>query len=328
MAEAKQHSKTILITGGLGYLGSQLIRDLATTESFSGWTIRILDNLQSGQYRALMQLPAVGQYQFIEGDLLDPSAVRLAVNGVEAVVHLAAIVRTPMSFERSQWVEQVNHWGTRHLLEASVEAGVKQFVFASSTAVYGPGGPYQETDRCRPQGAYAQSKQHAEEAILALARRGGLRPTILRFGTLFGLAPVTRFEAVANRLAYLAGVRRSVTVFGSGEQRRTLIHVADAGRAISLCLTQPGLTAGQLLNAASCNISILELIELIRRAEPSVNVRFTEQDIRTHLSFEADNSRLKELGWQPQVEPAAGLAEVIGQFSGFRAVLPGMPDVE
>ncbi len=328
MTEQIAQPKTILVTGGLGYLGSQLIRDLAVAEQFNGWTIRILDNLQSGQYRALMRLPDGRQYQFVEGDILDPSALRLALGGVTAVVHLAAVVRTPMSFERSQWVEQVNHWGTRHLLEASLQAGVKQFVFASSAAVYGPGGPYRETDRCRPQGAYAQSKRRAEEAILVLARHGDLQPTILRLGTLFGLAPVTRFEAVANRLAYLTGVRRSLTVYGSGEQRRTLIHAADASRAIIFCLAQPGLTGGQLLNVTSENISILELVELLRQAEPAINVRFTEQDIRTHLSFEADNSGLTTLGWHPQVKTAAGLAELAGQFSSFRPVLRDAPDLE
>lgn len=320
--------KTILVTGGLGYLGSQLIRDLATLEPIGNLTIRVLDNLQTGRHRALMNLPATGNYQFLEGDILDPTAVRLALEGVETVIHLAALVRTPMSFERSQWVEQVNHWGTRHLLEACLTAGARHFIFASSAAVYGPGGPFTETIPCRPQGAYAQSKRHAEEAIAATNQRGGPQTTVLRFGTLFGLAPVTRFEAVANRFAYLTGIHRSLIVFGDGSQRRALIHVRDASRIIAFCLIHPELTGGQVLNAVSHNVSVLDLVETFRRLQPEVSVRFTEQDIRTHLSFEADNTRLLALGWRPQDQLESGLAELFQQFRGFRSMLPVAMEVD
>ncbi|MCB0153210.1 MAG: NAD(P)-dependent oxidoreductase [Anaerolineae bacterium] len=306
----------VLVTGGLGYLGSQLIRDLAAEPDFAGTTIRILDNLQNENYRALMNLPAGARYQFIEGDILDPAAVRLALREVEAVIHLAAIVRTPMSFERSAWVEQVNHWGTAHLVEACLEAGVAHLILASTTAVHGPGGPFRETDPCFPQGAYAQSKRQAEVAVLAAFERG-LQTTILRFGLMYGLAPIVRFEAVPNRFAYLAGVGHPLTVFGTGEQRRSLIHIRDASQAVCLALRQPQLTSGHILNVIDQNSSVLELVEAIRQEKPEVVVRFTEQDIRTHLSFEVDNSAILALGWQPQVSVRVGLAEVVRQFQSL-----------
>ena len=313
--------KVILVTGGCGYLGSQLIRDLATRPELDDVTIRILDNMQGGHYRALMNLPSEGRYQFIEGDLLDPIATRLALDGVDAVVHLAAIVRTPMSFEDPAWVEQVNRWGTAHLLEYCLEGNVKRLIFLSSAAVYGPGGPFTEAGPCHPQGAYAQSKYRAETAVLSAIERG-LQATIVRCGTMYGLAPVIRFDAVANRFAYEASTHRAVKVFGSGRQRRTLIHVRDASSAISFVLSRPEQTTGQIFNAVDHNISILELANLIKTIKPGLSVQFTEQDIRTQFSFEASNEKLVALGWNPRVSLAAGLSELANQFGSFEAVGP------
>lgn len=310
-------SKVILVTGGLGYLGSQLIRDLATAEVAP--IIRILDNMQGKHYPALMGLPTNVHYQFVEGDILDPAATRMALTGVETVIHLAAIVRTPMSFEQPQWVEQVNHWGTSHLLEACLEMSVSRFIYTSSTAVYGPGGPFAEAAPCRPQGAYAQSKRRAEVAVQTAQQRG-LQTTILRLGTLFGLAPVTRFEAVANRFAYYAGVGRPLTVYGSGQQRRALVHVRDASQAVLFCLTHPADTIGQLFNATAVNASVLELVTTIQALKPNVEVHYTEQDIRTHSSFEANSTALRSLGWQPKHSLETGLGELLNQFRGFTSI--------
>ncbi|MBK8047783.1 MAG: SDR family oxidoreductase [Anaerolineales bacterium] len=276
-----QRPLRVLVTGGCGYLGSQVIRDLATQVSPTPH-IRILDNLQTGSVRALMNLPEQGRYEFIEGDILDPATLRLALQEVDTVVHLAAIVRTPLSFENPVWMEQVNHWGTAHLAEACLAAGVQHLIFTSSTAVYGPGGPFTEEDVCRPQGAYAQSKLAAEQG-LATTHRRGLRVTILRIGTLFGLAPVTRFDAVANRFAYLAGVGRPVTVYGEGAQRRPLLHVRDASAAIRHFIETPDEGESSLFNVVGATVSITNLIELLRRLRPDLSVRHTEQDIRTHL---------------------------------------------
>lgn len=319
--------ETVLVTGGCGYLGSRLIRDLAADDRHPGLTVRIMDNLQRENYPALMELPPDGRYQFMEGDILDPMAVEMALEGVDAVVHLASIVRTPMSFEHPSWVKQVNHWGTSRLVESCLAAGVTRLVFASSASVYGPGGPFTEEDMCRPLGPYAQSKRRAEESVLA-ARERGLAPTLLRIGTIFGLAPVTRFDAVANRFAYLAGTRRPLTVYGQGDQRRPFIHVRDASEAIRLCLDRPEDTAGEVYNAVAVNASVLDLVAAVQSVDPEVQVRYTEQDILTHLSFAARSQRLLDLGWEPRHDLESGIRELIGRFASLSAIPQHLPVLE
>lgn len=310
-----KHSEAavLLVTGGAGYIGSQLIRDLAEAPRFSGMTIRILDNMQRGGYQALMDLPEEGDYQFIEGDILDPLTARRALDGVEAVVHLAAIVKTPFSFDHPAWTEQVNHWGTARLVEHCLEAGVLRFVFASSASVYGPGGPFDEVSPCRPVGPYAQSKWRAERAVLAAAERG-LHPTVLRLATVFGYAPAMRFDAVASHFAYLAGVGRPLTVYGTGEQTRPLVHVRDASDAIRFCLTHEAKTSDEVFNVVGENASVLDLVEAVREVKPEMRVHYTEQDVLTHLSFAVDGHKLESLGWEPHYTIEAGMAEVITRF--------------
>lgn len=308
----------VLVTGGCGYLGSQLLQDLPEASGESKLKIRILDNLQDGRPEALMDLPDDATYEFIEGDILDPSVQRAALRNVDSVVHLAAVVRTPLSFDDPTWVEQVNHWGTSHLLEACMEEEVRDFIFASSAAVYGPGGPYSEDDSCEPMGAYATSKYEAEQAVRSAGRRG-LRTTILRLGTAYGWAPVTRYEAVANRFAFLAGTDRPLTVFGNGSQKRPFIHVRDASDVLCWVFANREWTKSRTLNAMGENATILDLVEAVRQNTPEVNIRRTEQDIRTHLSFELDDEIIRSIGWTPSSNLGDGLGELVERLRGFSA---------
>jgi UDP-glucose 4-epimerase len=321
-------TRVILVTGGAGYIGSRLIRDLAADRAFADCTIRIYDNLQRETYATLLDLPGGGRYQFVEGDILDNMGVRRVLDGVWAVVHMAAIVRTPLSFGPPGWVEQVNHWGTANLIDAAAAADVQHMIYVSSAAVYGPmnavnGRPFREEDLCRPVGLYAESKLRGESHVRAACEQGRMQTATLRLGTVFGLAPAVRFDAVANRFVYLAGVHRALTLYGTGEQVRPQLHVSDASSAIRFALMHPDQLAGGTYNAVGENVSILELIEAIRALQPGIDVRYTEQDVLTHLSFAIDGSQLNALGWYPQISLEAGLAELLDHMRGFAPFRPG-----
>lgn len=304
---------SFLVTGGCGYLGSQLIRDLAG--AFPQSRIRVLDNLQRLTHQALMDLPSEGRYEFVEGDILDPATVRLALRGVDTVIHLAAVVRTPMSFDNPTWMQQVNHWGTSQLVEECLREKIERFTYASSSAVYGPGGPFDEESSRRPVGPYGTSKSQAEDVVLAAIGRG-LRAVILRFGMLYGLAPATRFEGVVNHLAFRAGSGRSLTIHGDGSQRRPIVHVEDASNAVLMALREE--TSGTVFNVAAENPSVQELVSALVTISPATRVRYTSQDALTHLTFMMDNQRLRETSWTSTVDRDKALGAMVDRFSALQ----------
>ncbi|MBN1994016.1 MAG: NAD(P)-dependent oxidoreductase [Anaerolineae bacterium] len=323
MTNHQSDKQVILITGGAGYIGSQLIRDLATNPHFAHHTLRIYDNLQRHHFCGLMDLPDEGHYQFIEGDILDRLNLERAMQGVSQVVHLAAIVRTPLSFDHPEWTEQINHWGTATVVEAALNAGVFRLLYSSSASVYGPGGPFRETDVCRPIGPYAVSKRKGEEEVLQGGERG-LRFTIVRLGTTFGNAPAMRFDAIASRLAYLVGVKRPMIIHGSGNQIRPLIHVQDASAALQLCLANPKVE-GKIINAVTLNPTANEIAQTLQSIVPDATIRYTDQDILTEISFAVDSTKLMGLGFQPRFNLAEGLKEMLARWRGFQPVATKLP---
>ncbi len=303
----------ILLTGACGYLGSELIKELIA--NYPNKTIRILDNLQNQGYEALMNL-AKADIEFIEGDILDTQTVEYVLENVGLVIHMAAIVTTPMNFEHPTWVHQINHWASTQLAELCRANNIK-FIYTSSTAVYGPGGPFIETSQCKPIGPYASSKRNAEKDIERAGERG-LEYMILRLGSLFGKAPVTRFDGVANRMAYLAGVGRALTVYGSGEQRRPLVHVNDASLAIIAAIDS--FETGKTYNVVSDNPSVLEIVNILKAIKPDLKLRFTEQDVMNHLTFSVNSSLFQLSGWTPKIDLRDGLGDLLDSFKNVTSI--------
>jgi len=305
----------ILVTGGAGYIGSQLIRDIALDPRFADVTVRIYDSLRYKNYSGLMDLPVEGRHEFIEGDILDRLNLQRAMQDAVAVFHLAAIVTTPLSFDHPEWTEQINHWGTAAVVDCMLRAGVTRMIYASSASVYGPGGPFKETDPCRPIGPYATAKRKGEDEVRQAEERG-LKATIVRLGTTFGNAPAMRFDASANRYAYLAGVRRPMVIYGTGGQVRPLIHIRDASSALRLCLADPAFI-GVTVNAATEHSSLNDIAATVQRLMPEATTRYTDQDILSEISFDVDAAKLMGMGWTPQVSLEEGLKEVLERWRGF-----------
>lgn len=315
-------SGVVLVTGGLGYLGSELLR--SAPERLEGRTIRVLDNLATRGERALVDLPPGCRYEFVEGDVLDAGVVRYALRDVDTVVHLAGVVRTPMSFEHPTWMRQVNTWGTATITEAAVTAGVTRFVYASSTAVYGPGGPFDETAQPRPLGPYATSKLAAEEAVLVSGERAG--PVVLRLGMLYGHAPCARYDGFVNRLLFQAGTGRAMTIYGKGTQRRPIVHVSDAAAAIwhSATTTTP---VDSVLNVVESNASVVDVVNALKGVRPELSERYAEQDVLSHLSFVVDGERIRQSGWSPGQRLAEAVKAELARFAGFGARSSGSDEV-
>ena len=191
----------ILLTGGLGHIGSRFIHDLRPGDFQE---VIILDNLATQRYCSLFNLPDGVPFRFIEADILTADLVSLFA-GVDAVIHLAAITNAAASFEIQDKVEQVNYTGTEQVARACLTTGSK-LLFLSTTSVYGTQNEVVDenctAEELKPQSPYATSKLRSEFLLQELGKTQGLQFGIFRFGTIYGTSPGMRFHTAVNKFCW------------------------------------------------------------------------------------------------------------------------------
>lgn len=223
--------RRVLVTGGAGFIGSALVRRLAA----AGIPVRVLDDLSIGRRAYLDGQPC----ELVVGSLADPAAVREAVTGCDAVVHLAARAGIPDSVSDPLGTFEANVAHTVLLLEAARQAGARRFVLASSNAVLGPHvPPADETVLPRPSSPYGASKLAGEAYVSAYAETYGVAGCALRFSNAYGPRSLHKKSVVASWLrAALAGT--PLLIHGDGEQTRDFVHVDDLAGALLAALEAP-----------------------------------------------------------------------------------------
>lgn len=301
----------ILVTGGAGYIGSTLVPVLLS----AGHQVRVLDNLAHGG-EPLLGAWAHPGFAFIRGDIRDRAALRAAVAGQQAVVHLAAVVGDPACAREPDLARQVNLEASLALIEESRRARVERFVFASTCSNYGKvkdSDQYVDEDsELRPVSLYAETKVAVETALLKSDGLADWCPTPLRFATIFGVSPRMRFDLTVNEFTMELLTKKRLLVFGE-QFWRPYVHVRDAARAIQLVLTSPAeKVAGCVFNvgATDQNFQKQQLVELIRPHAPDAVVEFVSraEDPRDYrVSF----SRIRDqLGFEITRTVPDGIAEV------------------
>ena len=286
----------ILITGGAGYIGSTLAPKLLA----AGHRVRVLDALLHGG-RALLPVWTHARFEFVRGDVRDRAAIERALDGVQAVVHLAAIVGDPACARQPDIARAVNLEASLDLLEESRRRGVSRFVFASTCSNYGrmkdADAYVDETSDLAPISLYAETKVGVERAILAETGDNGFCPTLLRFATVYGVSPRMRFDLTVNEFTLDMVGRGRLVVFGE-QFWRPYIHVVDAARAVETVLSAPAATVrGEVFNVGATreNYRKLDLVQLVRPHAPEAAVEFVkkEEDPRDYrVSFAKVKNRL------------------------------------
>jgi nucleoside-diphosphate-sugar epimerase len=268
----------ILVTGGAGYIGSTLVPLLLN----AGHSVRVLDNLSHGG-APLLAVWSDPAFEFVRGDIRDASAITSALSGVDAVVHLAAIVGDPACARDPELARSVNLDASLSLIEESRRSGVQRFIFASTCSNYGKMKDadhfLDEESELSPVSLYAETKVAVEKFLLASGNGQTWCPTPLRFATIFGTSPRMRFDLTINEFTMEMVVKKRLVVFGE-QFWRPYIHVRDAARAIKLLLESPsGKVAARVFNvgATDQNFQKQQLVELIRPHAPDAVVEFVHK---------------------------------------------------
>jgi nucleoside-diphosphate-sugar epimerase len=309
--EERPVDERVLVTGGAGYIGTPLSRALLA----SGRRVRVLDSLLHGQEQIAAGLERDG-VEVMRGNLLDAETRRAALADVDAVVHLAAIVGDPACALDPELANAVNVEGTRALVDAADEAGVKRFLFASTCSNYGrmkdASIPVDEQGELAPVSLYAEQKVAIERDLLERTFTS-ISPTCLRFATVYGVAPRMRFDLTVNEFTRDLWASRPLEVFGE-HFWRPYVHVRDAGRAVALVLAQPEeRVAGAVFNVGHSdeNYRKLDLVELItaRLGRGDVSFVHRDEDPRDYkVSFEKIRA---ELGFEPELRVPDGIDEIV-----------------
>ena len=312
-----QNEKTILITGGAGYVGSALVQQLLG----QGYRVRVIDTLMHGG-NALLPFLHDSRFELVVGDICRDTDLDTAVQEIYGVVHLAAIVGEPACNQDPELAVAVNTIGSELLCRKAVSRGVKRFVFASTCSNYGTMSTedsyLDETSPLKPISVYSETKVGFEKYLLGLSR-DGFHPTCLRFATAFGLSLRPRFDLTVNEFAKELVLGRKLEVFGE-QFWRPYCHVRDLADA---CLTtleaDEDTVSHQAFNVGSNseNYRKKQLVELILGQLPQMadNVTYVkrEDDPRNYrVSFDKIGSAL---GFKPGRKVVDGIEEIIKALS-------------
>ena len=307
-----------LITGGAGFIGSSIAEALLA----AGEKVRIIDDFATGRRQNLQSLP--GDFELVEGSIVDPDTMARALDGIEVVFHQAAIPSVSRSVDTPQLSLMVHVQGTTVLCDVARHKGVKRIVFAASSSAYGdtPTLPKVETMAPSPRSPYAVSKLTCEHLLRVSAALYGLETLSLRYFNVFGPKqdPTSQYAAVIPNFITAAIKRTRPVIFGDGEQTRDFCYIANTVGANLLAANTKNKLEGQVVNiACGERISLNQLLEYIG-AEAGIKLEADYRptrvgDVRDSLaSIEAARELI---GFDPKVKVREGLAKTFAAFREF-----------
>ena len=282
----------ILITGGAGYIGTELVYTLGEMNEVE--SIVVYDNLSRGNYNLFIgHKVASPKVKFVQGEILDSRRLRNVLKNIDIVFHLAAKVTTPFANTDGHIYEQTNHWGTAELTYALEESNVKQLVFLSSSGIYGnTTAPVNENSLPQPDSFYSISKLRAEQHVKRLSEK--MKTIIIRLGNVYGYSKSMRFDAVINRFMFDAHFTNRITINGAGSQHRSFIHINKTTDMLSQLLKVD--VPGGIYNLADKTLSILDIVEVMKTIYPDLESFFINQNYTGHnLEVERQSSLLKHI---------------------------------
>jgi nucleoside-diphosphate-sugar epimerase len=309
----------VLVTGGAGFIGSNLADELIE----QGARVTIIDNLSTGSRDNLEEIS--GPFEFIEGDINDDEAVLKAIEGVEIIFHEAALPSVPRSVENPAETHRACVDGTFNLLVKAKETGVRRFIYAASSSAYGdqPILPKVETMQPDPLSPYAVAKLAGELYCRAFNNVYGLETMALRYFNVFGPRqnPSSTYSGVISRFIDALMKGTTPVIYGDGEQSRDFTYVANVVDA-NIRAAQAATGLGRTLNVANGEkVSLNQLLEVLKKitGNPDVTAEYLRERTGDVKHSQADNALAVELlGYQEIIGLEEGLTNTINWWKNSR----------
>jgi nucleoside-diphosphate-sugar epimerase len=301
----------VLVTGAAGYIGSALVRRLLQ----EGYRVRGLDNLSFGG-ESLVEVYSHPRFEFRKGDVRNVADMATAIQDVQAVVHLAAIVGDPACAQQPESAREINWDASRALFELCHSTStVKRFIFASTCSNYGKmagDGFVDEESPLKPVSLYAELKVQVETHMLRSQVREDFVPVALRFATAYGLSPRVRFDLTVNEFAREVALGRELEIFGE-QFWRPYCHVDDLARACVLAVQSPPAKVRQNVfgvGDTSQNYQKVMLAEELWKLDPDAKIRFVSRT-EDPRDYRVDFSKIRtELDFGITRTVSQGLSEI------------------
>jgi UDP-glucose 4-epimerase len=303
----------ILVTGGAGYIGTELIELLTSDERIK--EVVVYDNLSRNNFNYFLGTKINGgkKLKFLKAELLDTRSLKKSLDGVDVVYHLAAKVTTPFANDDPHLYEQVNHWGTAELVYAIENASVKKVIYLSSSGVYGSSSDsVNELAVPNPKTFYAISKLRGEEHMQRLNKK--LQVYILRCGNVYGYNRSMRFDAVINKFVFEAHFNKRITIHGDGNQSRSFIHIALTAKALHHLLYAE-VDAGTY-NLVERSIKVIDVVDELKALIPDLEFIFINQHLKlSELSVKTNTTLNSKLGINNHLTLGEELKQFLQAFS-------------
>jgi len=313
---------TVLVTGGAGFIGSHLVDALLQR----GHDVRVLDNFSTGDRRNLLHVR--GEIDIVEGDLRSYERAHAAVQGCEMVFHQAALPSVPRSIQDPLTTSEANITGTLNVLLAARDAGVRRFIYASSSSVYGAaaGDARHEDAAIVPLSPYGVSKSAGEAYCRAFFHSYGLETVALRYFNVFGPRqnPISEYAAVVPSFIVAAILAERSVIFGDGLQSRDFTYIDNIVHA-NLRAADVADAGGQVFNVGyGTATSVLEVLQRIygfADREPAYDLR--PPRVGEVRASRADITKAREaLSYEPRVGLEEGLRRTFDFFAADDSLLP------
>ena len=307
----------LLITGGLGHIGSYFLRNLAKELEIN--EIVVLDSMVTQRFSSLFDLSKMPQIRFYEKDVREIDISFLSqISKIDYVVHLSALTDASGTLGKRDFLFNNNLESTKQIVKVCKEMNIP-LVFPSTTSVYGSQGNLVD-ETCHellPQSPYAECKLE-EESVILDAVKLGLRAVILRFGTIHGVSEGMRFHTAVNKFCFQVATGQPISVWRTAlDQKRPYLSLSDANRAVSHVILK-SLFNGEIYNVVTGNHTVREIITSIKNSTTKkCEINFVDSKIMNQLSYEVSNEKFHSTGFTFQGDLQKDVEDTMDLFLGI-----------